>query len=386
MEKVNQCLRAISFLLGAGVLLLNCAHAPRPSNSKAIPMNETTEWQIEPSLKYDALCFANVLTGDPFYLTYYQKEYDRFKPKLTPDVKAALADLKLKIKDQHKGIVSAFLCLYFSATEDTSLEEMIATVEHSEKMKRALQKTPYYDPGEWRLYESVRTDLKTILLFLKEAGFEDYWKQAIRPKLELRMKQIEKELPGYNVIAQDEGLLGFALPSNRITVYLLYYSQPHGIRITGTRFLTDAHWPFSILVQNAGHEMMHPPYRLAQDRELRKTLDLLKSDPFLMDKVKNHNPSFGYNSFEGYMEEDCVQALDQITSERLGIAKEAHQRWKDSDDGMHVFAVALYSVMKQEGYNQKGELFRDFLVMMIRDGKLRPGKIRAAYEEFYRQK
>jgi hypothetical protein len=373
-------------LLSAAALAAGCAHAPSPSNSKAIPMHETTEWQIEPSLKYDALCFANVLTGDPFYLDYYQTEYDRFKPKITPEARLALTDLKRKVKDEHKGIVSAFLCLYFSATEDTSLGEMLATVEHSGKMQRALQKTPYYDPEEWRVYESVRGDLKTILTFLQAAGFEDYWKEAIRPKVELKITQIENDLPRYNVIAQDELLLGFTLPSNRITVYMLYYSQPHGIRVTGTRFLTDAAWPFTILVRNAAHEMMHPPYHPAQDRELAETLELLKSDPFLMDKVKNHNPSFGYNSFEGYLEEDCVQALDQISGERLGIAKEPHQRWKDSDDGMHVFAVALYSVMKQEGYNQKGELFRDFLVRMIRNGKLGPGRIKAAYEEFYRQK
>jgi len=304
-------------------------------------MHETTEWRLEPSLKYDALCFANVLTGDPFYLEYYEGEYDRFKPKLTPEALLALTDLKRKIKDEHQGIVSAFLCLYFSATEDRTITDMRKTVEHSEEMKRQLQKTPYYDPDEWRLYESVRGDLKTILTFLQVAGFEDYWKETIRPKVELKIKEIEKDLPRYNVIAEDERLLGFALPSNRITVYMLYYSQPHGIRVTGTRFLTDAAWPFAIVVRNAAHEMMHPPYHLAADRELRETLDLLKSDPFLMNKVKNHNPSFGYNSFEGYIEEDCVQAHDQITCERLGIAKEAHQRWKESDDGMHVFAVAL---------------------------------------------
>jgi hypothetical protein len=346
----------------------------------------TTYWELRPSLKYDALCFLNSLTGDPYYLIYYQREYERFQAKLTPEARQAMGNLKRKIKDEHQNIISAFLCLYFSATEDRMIAEMLNTVDHSEGMKRALQQTPYYSPDGWGLFESVRGDLKTTLAWLQAAGFEDYWHQTIQPKVILKIHEIEKDLPKYNVIAEDESLLGFALPSDRITVYMLYFSQPHGIRITGTRFLTDVAWPFEIVVRNAAHEMMHPPYHLSEDRELRKAIDRLKADPFLMDKVKHHNPSFGYNSFEGFTEEDCVQALDQIASERMGIAEEAHMRWKVSDDGMHVFAVALYTVMKEQGFNRQRESFRNFLIQMILNGKLAPGTIRATYEAFYSQK
>jgi hypothetical protein len=185
------------------------------------------------------------------------------------------------------------------------------------------------------------------------------------------------------VIAEVESGLGFALASNRITVYMLYYSQPHGIKITGTRFLTDVAWPFRIVLRNAAHEMMHPPYDLAHDSELRQNIALLKTDAFLMNKVKNHNPSFGYNSFEGFIEEDCVQALEQWINERLKVEVEAHQRWTESDDGMHVFSVALYNVMKQEGFNQKREPFNRFLIRMIQTGKLAPGRIKTLNEAFY---
>jgi hypothetical protein len=46
-----------------------------------------------------------------------------------------------------------------------------------------------------------------------------------------------------------------------------------------------------------------------------ETLGSLRADAFLMDKVNNHNPAFGYNTFEGFIEEDCVQALEQIINE-----------------------------------------------------------------------
>lgn len=372
-----------AFILSGLIISANYMGAWGEAPKEKAQMHATTNWRIEPSFKFDVLCFLNTLTGDSFYVEYYPKEYQEFKPLLTPTALAALADLKRKIKDENQGIISASLCLYFSATDDQTLDDLLKTLKNSDRMQNNLKQTPYYSEEDWQLYESVRPDLKTIFLFLKDIQFESYWARNVLPRVNQKITEIEKDLPGYNVIKEVETMLGFALPSNQITVFMLYYSQPHGIKVTGTRFLTDVAWPFEIVLRNAAHEMMHPPYDLAHDPELKKTLYLLKQDKFLMDKIENHNLAFGYNSFEGYMEEDCVQALEQIIDEKLKIEKEAHLRWKESDDGMHVFAVALYQVMKVENYNQKGELFRDFLVRMIQSGKLSPGNIKKIYDDFY---
>lgn len=372
--------RWIILLLCSPVAFAGCG---KEATEEKARLHSTTDWQIEPSFKFDVLCILNAATGDEFYLNYYQDEYDELEPKLTPAARQALANLKSKIKDEQGGIISAFLTLYFSATEDRTLDEMIETVKNSQVMRNNLKQTPYYSEDDWQIYESVRDDLKTIFQFFQDIQFETYWKNNVLPKVEDKIAAIAKELPKYNVIKQQESFLGFPLPSNRITVYMLYYSQPHGIKVTGTRFLTDVAWPLEIVLRNAVHEMMHPPYDLPDDTELRKTLSLLEDDEFLMDKVLNHNPAFGYNSFEGFIEEDCVQALEQIINEKLGFEREAHQRWKENDDGMHVFAVALYNVMKEEDYNEKGELFRDFLIRMIRTGKLAPGKTKQIYDDFY---
>jgi len=167
---------------------------------------------------------------------------------------------------------------------------------------------------------------------------------------------------------------------------MLYYSRPHGIKITGTRFITNVDYPFDIVMRNAIHEMMHPPFNLSRDPELKEALDSLRADAFLMDKVLNHNPSFGYNSFEGFIEEDCVQALDQVISEKFKVEVEAHKRWKTNDGGMHVFAIVLYSIMKDEDFNGERESFRDFLTRMIRSGKLKAGNIKPIYDAFYSQR
>lgn len=369
------------------VPLLLAAHPEtstcKESSQEEIRIHYLTDWQIEPSLKYDALCFINTLTADSFYLKYYQFEYEKFEKKLNQQVKKALSNLKKRIKDEKRSTISAFFCLYFSAVDDKTLDDMLLTIENSQIMQKNLKKTPYYTAAGWRLYESVRDDLKTVLIFLKEVQFESYWKNYILPQVNETIRQIRRELPKYNITGEVEAHLGFKLPSHKITAYLLYFSKPHGIKITGTRYLTNVAWPQEIVLRNAVHEMMHPPYDLASDKELRKVIYLLKKDEFIMDKVINHNPSYGYNSFESFIEENCVQALEQIINEKLGLEVEAHKRWKETDEGMHVFAVALYSVMKKIKFNQKGEKFRDFLIRMILSGELAPGRIRIIYDNFY---
>src|SRR5262249_4838896 len=213
----------------------------------------------------------------------------------TPAARAALANLKRKIKDEKKNIISAFLALYFSATEDRTLDDMLNTLKHSEHMQNNLKKTTYYSDSGWDLYESVKDDLRNVLSFLKSINFESYWKQEVLPKIEGKIAEIKKDLPKYNVINEVERLLGTRLASNSLTVYILNYSQPHGIRVTGLRFLTDAAYPFKIVLRNAVHEPMHPPYRLSTDADLKTALDSMRTDTFLMDKITNHNPAFGYN-------------------------------------------------------------------------------------------
>ena len=351
--------------------------------NQRLEIHAVTNWSVSPSFKFDALCFLNILTGDPFYVAHYREEYARFEPQLSPSARTALANIKRKIKDENGNIVSAFLCLYFSATDDQTLDDMLGTLRDSETLERNLRQTPYFNRERWRLFRSVREDLRIVFSFLKTIRFDAYWQENILPRVQRKIVEIESDLPRYNIVPEIERVLGSALSSNQITIHLLYYSHPHGIRITGTRFLAATRWPFQVVAQNAVHEMLHPPFDLAHDRELRDAIAVLRRDEFLMDKIENHNPSFGYNSFEGFIEEDSVRALEQVVQERLGIARDARRRWREEDDGMHVFAVALYSLMLEERYSERREKFRDFLVRMVRSGRLAAGRIRPLYEEFY---
>lgn len=347
-------------------------------------MNKTTQWHVLPSLLFDTFCLLNVLTGDPFYVRYYTQDYADLQSRFSPEVTLALQSLKTKIKEQGQKIISALLCMHFSATQAQTLDDVLHILDDSREMRQTLQQSPYYREEEWKLYESVRPELITIIRFLQSIHFDIYWRETLLPRLEQRIQELQKELTGFNIVAEDEALLGSSLPSNQLTVYVLYYAQPHGIRILGSRFITDVSYPLAIVARTAAHEMFHPPYK-KQSPDVQDALALLEKDPFLQQAFEHRNPDYGYNTVKGLIEEGCVRALEQIVNEKLGILYlEAHTRWRQEDDGLHVFAACIYTLMKEENYNTRGETFEAFFVRMAHT-KLRPGLLEQVYTTFMGQ-
>lgn len=345
-------------------------------------LHTETDWRLEPSLKYDALCLLNALSGDPYYLEYYQAEYDRFKPLFSPEELAACASLKRILKDEAGGIISANLALYFSATEDRTLDEMIRTAHDSRAMRAALEKTAYWSADGWSAYDSARPDLERALCALKRIGFDQHWETQVKPKVDARIVELRPQLPRYNIVPAIEARLGHPLASNEIMVYLLTYSQPHAIRILGTRFLTHTSYPFTIVLQNAIHEMMHPPYD-TDDPEIAAAIEQLGREPVLKQKIENHDPSFGYNSVDGYVEEDSVQALEQLIGEQFGIGEEPTEYWRAQDGGMHLLAAALYIRMREDLAQGPLPPFPQWLVSTVRSGRLSGSQLKTAVDRIF---
>jgi hypothetical protein len=341
----------------------------------------STDWELQPSLTYDALCLLNVLSGDPYYLTYYRAEFDHFNPMFTAQERESFRQLKAILKDESGGIISASLALYFSATPDQTLEEMIATTREPSRMREALMKTPYWDADGWAQFEKARPHIELALKALERVGFAGYWEQNAKPRVERRIAELKKELPKYNVVPVIEERLGHPLSSNRITIYLLEYSEPHGIKITGTRFITHESYPFRTVLHNAFHEMMHPPYD-ASDPAIASAIEQLGRDPAIRDKVEHHDKSFGYNTVPAYVEEDSVQALEEIVCERFGVERDSREYWKSQDDGIHILAVAIY-VQYQEALRNKSIAFPEWLVQAVRAGELQGTKLSATTRAFF---
>ena len=357
-----------------------CAITAR-SHAQTVTLHTSTDWELKPSLKYDVLCLLNVLSGDPYYLHYYQVEYDHFHPLFTPQEQAAFVQLKHILKDEDGGIVSATLTLYYSTVEDETLPEMIRTAHDSSAMEAALRKTSYWSEDGWKQYDKARPALEAALRALDRVGFSAYWRQTARPRVEKRIAELAPDLPRYNIIPAIESLLGFALPSPTITIYLLNYSEPHGIRITGLRFLTHVSYPFRIVLHNAIHEPMHPPYNYG-DPAVKDAIDLLGKDPLIADKVQHHDPSFGYNSASGYIEEDSVQALEEILSEQFGVGHSPCQYWQEQDGGMHVLAAAIY-VGYEEARAKHPEPYSRWFTDAVTDGQLRGDSLKSTVDRFF---
>ena len=357
-----------------------CAITAR-SHAQTVTLHTSTDWELKPSLKYDVLCLLNVLSGDPYYLHYYQVEYDHFHPLFTPQEQAAFVQLKHILKDEDGGIVSATLTLYYSTVDDETLLEMIRTAHDSSAMEAALRKTSYWSEDGWKQYDKARPALEAALRALDRVGFSAYWRQTARPRVEKRIAELAPDLPRYNIIPAIESLLGFALPSPTITIYLLNYSEPHGIRITGLRFLTHVSYPFRIVLHNAIHEPMHPPYNYG-DPAVKDAIDLLGKDPLIADKVQHHDPSFGYNSASGYIEEDSVQALEEILSEQFGVGHSPCQYWQEQDGGMHVLAAAIY-VGYKEARAKHPEPYSRWFTDAVTDGQLRGDSLKSTVDRFF---
>ncbi len=354
---------------------------PSKLPAKSAAFHSNTDWQFKPSLKYDALCLLNVLSGDPYYLRYYQAEYNHFHPLFTPKEDTAFVQLKQVIKDDGGGIVSANLALYFSVIDDETLPEMIRTAHDSTAMELGMRKTLYWSDEGWKNYQEARPALETALEALNRVGFAEYWAQTARPKIQSRIAELSPDWPRYNIVPAIEAHLGFPLPSQTITVYLLAYSEPHGIRITGLRFLTHISYPFNIVLHNAIHESMHPPYD-AHDLAVREAIDLLGRDPLVIDKVKHHDASSGYNTTSGYIEEDSVQALEQIVSEEFGVGRDARAYWQMQDGGMHLLATAIYVEYKR-ALNQSRQPYSKWFVRAVESGDLRGDKLQSTIRDFF---
>ncbi|MGA8507648.1 MAG: hypothetical protein WB762_18745 [Candidatus Sulfotelmatobacter sp.] len=94
----------------------------------------------------------------------------------------------------------------------------------------------------------------------------------------------------------------------------------------------------------------------------------------MIDKVQHHDPSFGYNMAAGYIEEDSVQGLKELVSEKFGVGQDPCQYWREQDGGMHVPAAALYSDYRQ-AWSSNPEPYSQWFVRAVREGQLRGTKL-----------
>ncbi|MBA3668269.1 MAG: hypothetical protein H0W65_11205 [Sphingomonas sp.] len=367
---------ALSFLLIAALSAGGLANAaPSPAASPAPAPKMRTIWSIETSVGLDAIAFLSALSLDPFYRQHYEKETSGFLPRLTSGFSDRVASIKDKAKAQDI-MMSPILDLILSGAPHRTMADVIAALDHPERIRGAFAHSSNWDAKEWDWFSANAPQLAALLREMDHAGFTDFRSALMAPIMEKRFPEVKAYLAKYDVIAEQEKLTGRTFDPT-IHVIGLYFTKPHGIRVQGQTFLISFSYPDDTIVFGAGHEMLHPP--IPMDGALaRRLIAIVAADPVLKRAIAEHDRSFGYTTAEGMVNEDLVQALDQIISDKFGLRGPAARRWRKADGGMHLLAAAVYQMLMRDGYPLTGGNFELWLDRAIAAGRFAPGPLHEA--------
>lgn len=328
-----------------------------------------TRWKVRLSEGYDAICFLGALSGGELYLRYYKAEAAAFRPRLPAAVAADIAAL-WKEAAEPVGLFGPFLAVLFSSGHDQSLGSVIAASSRPEILRASYAASRNWDEKSWAWFVSIAPRLTAVFKAMRDADFAGFRRQLIGPAAATRPAEIAAALAPYDVISWEEKLTGRRFDPE-IEVVLLYFSKPHGISTQGQSFLQALDYPLDTTVRIAAHEMLHPPIDMKSE-SARAALAVLARDPLITRIVRDHDPAFGYTTLDGLFDEDLVEALDQLISEQLKVAKPPAERWKEADDGMHVLAAGLYGLLKQDRWAERGGNIERWIGEAARRGRLAP--------------
>ncbi|MFZ6184175.1 hypothetical protein [Nannocystis pusilla] len=363
------------FALGRLPLVAAVGCATRGSLVPAAPAPRT-RWSVTASEALDALCFLGPLSGDPFYTDHYREELAQFLPGFSAEAVGIVQQLKASAKE-HGNLLGPFLCLVFSAGPGETLADLRGSLAEAEqRLLPRYRASPYWDDEEWAWFVAARPALTRLFDALAAADFPAFRRHFLGDRVERRVAALRQRLTGVDIIAEQERLLGRRLQPD-ITIHLLHFSKPHGIKIIGQRFISHLDYPDETVLRIAAHEILHPPFDV-ESPAIRDALEVLRRDPLLTRIVAEHDPSFGYTTLDGLFDEDTAEALDQLISERIGVARPAGERWRGADDGMHVLAAGLYGLLKADGFERTGGAIQDWLGNAARDGRLAPDSLHPA--------
>lgn len=370
-------------LLSANLFLLTSCNPPiRPLPTAR---HTQTKWVVQTSLPFEAIAFLNALTHDPLVTPHYPTAIRHFQAMFTPEVEQALSDLTTFRDETLHAHLSGFLFPFFLAGEAKTLDDMIALTENPEPIREALQAyddsfveiNVYYGEQGWKWFEETLPDLKVLFEFLRDADFAEYWATNFQADVQIEQARIEAAVAGYNIIPEIETVLGFGLPDDQVTIYLVHFLWPYGHHLIGTSFATVPEDTDTGVIRSTIHELLHNPFNNT-DPAFWNAINILKEDPTIKEIYDGRDPKFGYNNWGDYVAEDSVRALEQGIEQNMGMGN----RWRWSEDGgMHALAGVLFELMAQEGFPKEGEGYQAFIMRMAEEGKLSPENINMLYEQ-----
>lgn len=356
--------------LAAGGAALTVAALP---SLRAQPNQESrrTQWHVSASEGMDALAFLGPLSGGELYVRHYANDLTAFAPRLSAGTADQVKRLYRSGSDADFGLVGPGLSVIFSVDgAHESLSQLIAALDGRDAaLLPTYRASPYWSEESWRWFSNEASAIQSILTSLQTAGFAAFRASRIGD-IDARVAETARALARFDVIRLQEKLTGRTFEPE-IRVVLLQFSKPHGIKVQGQQFLQSVDYDTAITVRNAAHEMLHPPFDMT-GAAAQAALAALSRDPLMLRIVRDHDPKWGYTTLDGLLNEDVCQALDQMISETLGVARNPADRWTRADDGIHVLAAGLYGLLRADRWAERGGSIEAWLEAAARAGRLDP--------------
>ena len=348
---------------------------PAMLQAQAAPAASKTRWVLRTSEGFDALGFLSPLSGDPFYARHYEKEVAEFAGRLPQSVIADIRTLKQELGEKGVLLSPAFY-LYFSAGPDATMDDLFASIANPQRLRPAMEASPYWDAENWQGFLDRLPRVAPMLEALRDAGFREFRNRLVAPQAGAKLPPLRHKLADFDVLKWAEYYTGRTFDPT-IEVIFMHFNKPHGIKIVGQRYLTGLAYKDETTIQTAAHEMLHPP--VPMDGEAAKAaMAIFEQDRVLQRILAERDKSYGYGDIEGLFNEGLTKSLDQLISERLGVAADPRKRWRETDGGMHVLAAAFYGLMQQDGFARTGGNLEGWLMARARDGSLAPPRLHAA--------
>ncbi len=284
----------------------------------------------------DVANFLNLLTGDPFYVSRHPEAHAAWAPRLS---ETAREGIRAAVELKGGSMLGPYLAYLSSAVPGFDQMDLDALLREPAERFAAW---PIYSAENWALARQVSDALLPVVDELEELGFRSWWEEERLPLVREAGRSLEAYLDGLTL---DLGgavreMLGAdpAGDGGPVTVYICSFARPHGMRITGKRFITDMTYPHESTLRIAIHEMFHPPYRLD---EVEEEAQALIDDPLFQESFRTKNPSFGYSTETSFLEENVVEAMELHVSRRAGLIADPLAYLREHDEGSHRLSVVL---------------------------------------------
>lgn len=357
----------------------------------------TTTWSIAPAYAFDALCFVQVLSGDPYYLGLFAGTADaayaqEARGRLTRGERAAVD----RVHGLLQRVLGAGSCSVLSSllavTGASDLAAFRAVIADPRAFRRSFtdELDVFYRraTGGFRLpgfvVDLVLRDVAAYLDALDRLGFASYWQSGVRPELAALADELSRGVAPYDVVAVVESLIGGGLPSDVVSVHLARFARPSGISLRSTSLVMEERTDAAHLVRVAAHEALHGWIDWTGDARLAGLVSSLRDEPLVAAAFAARDRHHGYNTTVALVEEAATKALDQLAAERLGVATDANERWFFHDGGLHVMAVGWHETLGDVAFDDDPLPLHERVAGLVASGVVTPGGFARAWEAAYR--